>query len=488
VSEPLATDEIRRRATGGAALLAARGAFVFGLGIGANLVLARLLEPRDFGLVAVAYVLIVFGGELASGGLGVALVRRDGDPTRRELEAVDALQLALTATLALIVAVVAIPFGRDGWVVAAMVATLPVTIMRAPANIVLERQLSYRTIATVDVIDAVAFYSWAIVAVALGMGVWGMVTGLAFRAVVGTSAMAHLGPLGVVRPRWSWAVVRPLLSFGAKLQVISFVGIVREQGINLGTAAIGSVATLGAWSLAYRVLQAPQLVFATAGRISYPAMSRLLAGGRDPRSAIEGGLASITVATSVVLVAIAGFAPALPGLIGDAWHEVPATLALGCGAMLVSAPVYVVTVGYLYATDRAGAVLRSLVAYTVTWFAVTFSLIPSLGAPAVAVGWIAASLVNAVMLARQARRHTGAAIAASLVAPAAIAAVAGALGWMVGTTGRSTVLDGVLGAVAAELVLVAGLALVRRSLLVAAWRLLLEAARGATAPQPEVQA
>jgi O-antigen/teichoic acid export membrane protein len=477
---------VRRRATGGAALLAARGFLVFGLGIGANLLLAGLLDPRDFGLVAVGSVLLVFGGELAAGGLGVALVRREEPPTQRELEAVDAVQLLMTAALALLVTVAALPFGRDGLVVATMVASLPITIVRATSVIVLERRLSYRAIATVDVLDAVSFYAWSITTVALGMGVWGMATGMVFRALVGTVAMARLGPLGFVRPRWSWPAVRPLLGFGVKLQAISIVGVIREQGINIGTAALGSVATLGAWNLAFRVLQAPVLVFAAVTRVSYPAMSRLLAAGRDPRGAIEGGLANLTVATALVLVAIAGFAPALPALVGHDWHQVPATLAAACAAIIVGAPVYVVTVGYLYATDRAGAVVRSLIAYTLTWFAVTFPLVPVLGAPAIGVGWIAGSFVNATLLGRQAQRHTGAAIAASLLPAATIATIAGAIGWAVGVAGHSTVLHGVLGAAAGEAALIAGLAVVRRSLLRDAWRVLLEAGKGATAPQPEV--
>jgi O-antigen/teichoic acid export membrane protein len=332
----------------------------------------------------------------------------------------------------------------------------------------------------VDIVDALAFYVWAIVAVALGMGVWGLATAMAARAVAGTAAMARLGPLGLVRPRWSWAAVRPLLGFGAKLQTISIVGIVRDQGINAVTAAIGGVATLGAWNLAFRVLQAPTLVFTTVGRISYPAMSRVLGAGRDPRSTIERGIATLTVATAFLLVAIAGFAPALPALIGEEWHAVPATLATACAAMIVGAPVYIMTVGYLYAADRAGAVLRAMVAYAAIWFAVTFPLLPALGAPAIGIGWIVSSVVSAVLLARPTTRETGASIGANLLPPAAVAALAGAAGWAVASVRGETVFAGLLGMTAAELVLLAGLALIRPSLLVDAWRVLGEAVRGAT--------
>src|SRR2546421_2736296 len=87
-SAQLAADEVRGRATSGAALLGARGLLVMLVGIVANLVLARLLTPRDFGLVTIGTVLLTLGGYLAEGGLGAALIQRSEPPRRRELEAV----------------------------------------------------------------------------------------------------------------------------------------------------------------------------------------------------------------------------------------------------------------------------------------------------------------------------------------------------------------------------------------------------------------
>ena len=483
--EPAGADEIRRRATGGAALLAARGGLILGLGLVSNIVLARLLVPRDFGLVALGSVLLVFGGYLLDGGLGAALIRRPEPPGERTLAAVNGLQLAATVSLALLAFAVAVPIGRDALVVATMVVSLPITILRAPSVVVLERRLSYRTMATVDVVEAVVFYAWSIATVALGMGVWGMATGMVVRALTGTTVMVRRGPIGLVRPRWSWAEVRPLLAFGAKLQVVALVAIFREQGLNVGIAAIGGIATLGVWNLAFRVLQVPVMLYTTVARVSYPAVSRLIGAGRDPRAAIEQGVATITVATAVVLVAMVGFAPALPALVGQAWEDVPPTLAFACVALIVNAPVYVMTVGYLYAVDAVGAVLRSMAAYAVIWLAVGLSLLPALDTPAVGLGWIAGGVVNAALLATQTTRRTGASIWTNLLPPATAAAAAGAAGWAIATARDEAVVDGLLGALGGEVVFVATLAVVGRSMLRDALALLVETARGTVARPPE---
>jgi O-antigen/teichoic acid export membrane protein len=479
----LAADEVRRRATSGAVLLAARGGLILVVGIGANIVLARLLEPRDFGLVAIGAVLIVLGGYLVQGGLGAALVQRAEPPTQHELEVVNGLQLAAAGAMTLVFGAVALPFGRDGLVVIVMLSTLPISVLRSPSVVVLERELSYRTIAKVDVLEALAFYAWAIGTVALGFGVWGMATAMVVRALVGTLAMLRLGPLGLVRPRWSWPDARPLLGFGAKLQAVSIVSIIRDQGLNLAIAAVAGAATLGVWSLAYRVLQAPTMVFATVNRVSFPTMARMLGAGRDPRRAIERGVATLTVVAGIVTVAVAGFAPALPALVGDEWGGVPATIAWSCAAILLGAPIYIVAVGYLYAAGRVGDVLGAMTVYAIVWFGLSLPLLPSMGAPAIGLGWLVSAAVNALQLSWLTKRQTGAAIASHLLPPALVGVAAGAVGWWIGTAGSETVPDGILGAASGELVLLGGLALVGRPLLHDAYRLVTEAARGAVAPR-----
>jgi O-antigen/teichoic acid export membrane protein len=480
--EPLAAAEVFRRASGGAALLAARGAVVLGLGLVANLALARLLEPRDFGLLALGTVLLVFGGYFAEGGLGAALIRREGQPpSRRELEAVNGLQIAATCGLVLVAAAIALPFGSDGAVVAAMVATLPVTILRAPTIVVLERRLEYRTIALVELLESTAFYVGAVTLVALGMGIWGVAAAMAIRAVVGTGTMIRRGPLGLIRPRWAWAEARPLVGFGARVQLLALVGMGREQGLNVGIASIAGIATLGVWNLAFRVLQVPAMVTLAATRVGFPAVARLLETGRDPRPVLERGVATLAVAIGLVVVAMAGFAPALPAVVGEAWDEVPATVAWAGIALLLNGPLYVMAAGYLYAVDDVGAVIRAAIAQTAVWFAVTLPLLDTLGAEAVGLGWIAGGTLNSILLARRTRQHTSASLVANLLPPAAAAIAAGAVGWSVATALGETVPGGVAGALAGELVLVGALFIGRRALLRDAYRLISGSVRGAPA-------
>ena len=58
-----------------------------------TLILARLLTPYDFGVIAFGATLVVFANFLADGGIGAGLVRRIKPPERRELRALLGFQL-----------------------------------------------------------------------------------------------------------------------------------------------------------------------------------------------------------------------------------------------------------------------------------------------------------------------------------------------------------------------------------------------------------
>jgi O-antigen/teichoic acid export membrane protein len=479
----LPADEVRRRAIRAVALLGGRAALILLLGVAANIGLAKLLTPREFGVVALGLTLVVLGQALAEGGLGASLIRRETPPTHAELAAVNALQVAATGAVAVAIAGLGVPFGSDGLLVAAMAASLPVTVLRTPSLIVLEREVRFREIATVDVVEAVVFYASALIAVAAGMGVWGVAVATALRAFVGTALIIFLGPVGFVRPRWAWREVRPLVGFGAQVQVVSMMGLVREQVLNATVALVAGVGALGVWSFVYRVLRLPYALFATIGRVAYPAIAQILAAGGDARPVLERASATLALANGATLVLLAAFAPAVPTLVGPEWGEVPATLLWASVALLVNAPIWVLTSSYFFAAGEPGPVLRALLLHTVVWFGLVVPLLGPLGVKVIGMGWIAAAAATGFVLVRATHARTGARLARSVAPPTASALLAIGVGWGVSAAGNESVLRAVLGVAAGELVLLGALAIVKRSLLRDALALVAETVRG-RAPLP----
>lgn len=406
-AEPsLSGADVRHRAVRGAAILVSRGALIKLIGFGGNVVLARLLVPRDFGLVAFGSTIMFMTNFLGDGGMGAALLRRARAPSRTELGAVNGLQLAVALLVLLISALAAVPLGSDALVTTVMVSALPITALRTPSAIMLERQLSYGPMALVDIAEVVSYYSWAVPGVILGAGVWALATGTVVRAVCGTATIMFFTPVGIVLPRINLAVMRPLWRFGARVQAARLSGLARDQGINIATAGLAGVADLGVWSLAGRLMSIPALLLDTLWNVSYPAISRLRDAGEDVTGVVVRSVRLTAIGIGVLLVPLIASAPAMvPTVFGPQWHGVVDVVTLLPLGILVMGPVSVSTSGFLYSIGEAGAVLRAVVASAIVNLTVGVGLLALFGITGLAAGTSLAYLTEARFLAHATRRH-----------------------------------------------------------------------------------
>lgn len=476
----LSRSELKRRATSGVFVITSRGFVIMLLGLAGNIVVARLLSPSDFGLVAVGMSIVLFSGLLSDGGLGAGLIRRAEPPSRTELGALSAFQLAVTGAITLVAVAVAVPLGRVGWITAVMVASMPLTALQFPGRILLERSLLYRRLAVVELGQALSFQAWAVATVAAGFGVWGLATATVVRGLVGAVMTGLACPEGRVRPRPSMRLIKPLVGFGLRFQAVNAVWIVGEQSLNLSVGAIGGSSALGLWVLARRVMEVPYLLIASLWRVSFPTMSKLVAAKENVGPLVERAVGVAAVGIGLGLTGIAGGAPGLvPGLFGSQWEAATAILPGACLAVAVSGSVAVATQGYLYAVGDTTTVLRAEVVQVTLWFAVALPLLPVMGVGSVGVGWCISSTAQAAVLGRAAARRTGARVFRPLLAPLAVGVGAASAGWGVTVQAGSDLPAGIAGGGGAMLLFLTALALVRRRLLRETYRLVGDAVRGA---------
>ena len=151
----------------------------------------------------------------------------------------------------------------------------------------MERQLSYRPLAVVEIVETICYFVWAIVTVSVGWGVWGLASASLVRALTGTAVCWLVLPSARLIPSLSWARVKPLLGFGFRYQAVGIATFLRDQGTNAAIAVFAGVSALGVWSVALRILQIPLLLITSLWRISYPGMSRLVAAKEDVGPTIE---------------------------------------------------------------------------------------------------------------------------------------------------------------------------------------------------------
>jgi O-antigen/teichoic acid export membrane protein len=395
----LARYEITSRATRGAISIMARGFGVRVIGMLGNIALARLLLPRDFGMISLGNTIVTFGAFLASGGLGATLVRQPGKLARYELQVVFGFQLAVTVLVASAVTVIGTPLGQAGALTAIMTWSLVIDSGRAANAIPLEREMAYRLVLQAEIIEVFVWNAFAVLAVAVGFGVWGVAAAQIARALAGYLSLTLRGPLGFVLPRLNWTRTRELLSLGAKFQGLQVVLLIRDQGLAIAIAAIGGFEALGVWNIVYRFTTVVIILMESLWRVSFPAMSRLRETGEDLLPVVERAASMAAVVSGVLVVPLAGAAPALvPVLFGSHWTPAVRVLPLAACAVMLAGPISAIAIGYLLSEGRPGIMLRMAVVDGLTSWAVGLPLLATVGVIGLGIGGFASGLVDLVFL------------------------------------------------------------------------------------------
>lgn len=482
----LSREELKHRTSAGVFIVGSRGVILLLVAFGGQVALAHLLNPEDFGLIALGMSVMLVSGLLSDGGLGAALIRRPEPPERDELGGLVALQLGVSSIVALLAAATAGLVGGTAWVIAAMACAMPIVAFQFPGRITLERALSYRPLAIVEVAQILIYYAAAIGLVAAGLGVWGVAVATLVRAVVATTIMTRVSPVGLVGPRFAWTRVRPLIGFGLRFQAVTATWLLREQLMNALIAVIAGVPTLGLWRLAGRLMEVPYLLLQTLWRVSFPAMSQLVAARAVAAPLIERAAGMVTIATGTLLVGLAASAPGLvPGLFGDQWREAAAVIPWSCLGLAIGGSVSVATQGYLYAQDDASAVLRAGILQAIAWFAVTLPLLDPVGIAAVGLGWVAGAIVDAFVLIRATRQRIQVRLAPGVFVPIVIGIAAAVPGWLLADSSGADLAMGIAGGALGIGLFLLGLLVFRRALLRETYQFAIGAMRAATSRRRE---
>ena len=251
-----------------------RQGFTFVIGV----VLARLLSPREFGLIAMVTVITGFAGIFAEFGFSAALIQKQ-EVQPEHLSSVFWLNLA--SGLLLMVILMSSSLLIAGFYNEPLLVPLTVLISTnfffQSASIIqrmlMRKTLNFRTLSMVDVAMIAVSGGVAIVMAYAGFGVWS----LAVRSVVGSAvAMALLWRLSDWRPGFTfqWQAVKELLGFSLNLLGTRTLGYWARNIDNLLIGRFLGSNPLGVYSRAYSVLLFPLTnVSLVLSRVMFPSYS-----------------------------------------------------------------------------------------------------------------------------------------------------------------------------------------------------------------------
>lgn len=400
-----------------------------------TIVLARLLAPEEFGLVALSLVLIVYAEAVADAGVAQALVYlpRSRAASRAALVCSLTAGLVLTATVVATAPLIAAFFDRPDMtpLVRLLALSLLATSLGAVPEALLRRDLLFPRVSGATVVRTLVMGSCSVWLAFAGEGAWA----LAWGTVAGSVAYTvSLWLLAENRPDWAlWRTsrqdLREVLGYGVPVAGSSLLArLIFDIDYLIVGRIVGAVA-VGYYTLAFRI---PELlivnVFFVLSGVTFPLYSRM----KDDAARLgRSYLLSVRLFSLYGVCAGVGLAVAAPFLVpvvfGEKWSDAVVPLI----ALALYAACRAVGVGandVFKALGRPGLSVRlSLIRLVV--------LTPALVVAAswwgmVGVAWaqLATSLVFTLLLQGVAIRvlgltwgDLGSAIAPALLAGAAVA-------------------------------------------------------------------
>ncbi|HET6433211.1 lipopolysaccharide biosynthesis protein [Dyella sp.] len=410
----------------------------FGVQVAVMVLLARLLSPSDFGLIAMVLVFTSMGALLADSGFGTALIQRqrttDDDETTVFLFTTGTA-LLLASLLWLLAPAIATYFHqpRLAALIRVIVMVLPLGALAAVPDALLTMQLRFKERTKAELFASIAS---AVVALGLAWGNYG-VWSLVWQAIVLIGMRALL--LWVYsrwRPRghFRMASFRSLSGFGIYMLMS---GLLDTLTLRLQALLIGKLfdtAQLGYYTLAQNTQQAPTSFMGNLlNRVGLPVFSAV---GDQPHKLLGALRLSMRLAMFIFVPSMLGLAviarPLTLLLYGPKWTPAASLLSiLALSAALW--PLHVLNLAAVSAQGRSDLFFRlSLVKKTL---AIGLILLGSLGGPvAIAGAVLAASVLSAVINAHYSKVLLGYGIAAQIAdqrATFGLSLLAAATGWSV---------------------------------------------------------
>ncbi|MCZ6836564.1 MAG: MOP flippase family protein [Planctomycetota bacterium] len=334
-----------------------------GITLAIGLMLARLLSPVEFGLLAMVVILTGFAELILECGLGSALVQHS-ELKDEHTNSVFWLTILVggisTSVFVMGAPLVARYFEQPmlEWITIALAINFPLVALRCVPYAMLARAMNFRAVAIAELIATLVSGSVAIGLAFAGFGVWALISQILLRNLLLTIAF-----WGQTRwsPRWMFSVtaLREMLAYS--VHVLGFQ-TADYWSMRIDHFLIGSflgAAPLGLYTKGFEMMMLPvRQIGAMATRVMFPAFSKIQ---DDPARMKAIYLKSIGCIALVAFPVILGLGVAadsiIPTLLGPQWVETIPLIRILC--LIGAVHAIGTTTSWIYmSTGRTGLMFK----------------------------------------------------------------------------------------------------------------------------------
>jgi PST family polysaccharide transporter len=333
------------------------------LNIGSTAILARILTPQDYGLIAMVMVVTGFVSLFNDLGLSMATVQRE-EVDQEQISSLFWINVAVGIAVFLIICCLAKGVAwfytepRLTWVTVGLAVGFLFSGFTVQHQAILQRQMRFASLLIIDIASFLTGAGVGIVCALMGFKYWALVImygAIAFSRLVYTFVLCPWIPalnMGLNK-------VRSMLNFGLNLTGFNFVNYFARNTDNLLIGKLFGPRSLGLYSKAYGLLLLPLMqINAPISSVAIPALSRLNGSPDVYRRYYLGMLKKIALITMpgvVFMIATSDWLILL--ILGPQWVEASKIFAV-LGIVGLVQPI-ANTTGWLFISqDRTKAQFR----------------------------------------------------------------------------------------------------------------------------------
>lgn len=251
------------------------------LKIGVLAVLARLVTPQIFGIMAIAIMVMDFSKMFTHMGVGPALVQRQV-LEKRHLTSGFTLSLAMGVFFGLLLFFAA-PLLANFFKMPELVAVLRVISLvflidsfTLIGQALMQREMRFKTAIAFEVVSyAIGYGAVGIILAYMGYGIWALVTASLAQAMLFTVLLVWAQPFPK-RLGFDVPAIKDLLFFGGGFTIAKIGNYFATQGDNLVVGKMLGAGPLGIYGRAYQFMVMPAGLFGNAlDKALFPAMSKV---------------------------------------------------------------------------------------------------------------------------------------------------------------------------------------------------------------------
>ena len=328
-----------------------------------GIILARMLTPREFGLIGMITIFIAVSESFINSGFSSALIRKK-ECTQADYSTVFFYNLtagAIFFTILLFSAPAISGFFKEPElkpIIQVLGAVLIIDSATIIQRTILTKQINFKLQTRISVIAALGSGAMAIGMAYSGFGVWSLVAQRLCKQAINSFLLwlwNKWKPIAV----FSRQSFRELFGFGSKLLASGLIDTIYRNVYYLIIGKFFSAKELGYYTRADQFNALPsQSLTGVIGRVSYPILSSIQDDANRLKASYQQLIRSTMFITFTLMVGMAAVAePMVVGLIGEKWKPSIIYLQMLCFTGMLY-PLHALNLNMLQVKGRSDLFLR----------------------------------------------------------------------------------------------------------------------------------